>query len=157
MEAVLLLAVSIGSFILGIQWALYVHRPKPKPRSFIIMPTIVVDATKPLVIKNPVVKTLKDSEGSPIPLPAPLPVSGFNVTIENAQGDFGSIRTNDEGNFVFDPGTEIEGEATGELVYTGTVEHEGNTLTATGRQTIELQPGAASSVGDIEPELEVQS
>lgn len=119
------------------------------------MATLVVDATKPIVIKNPVVKSLKDIEGSPVPLDAPLTVTEFNVAVANPVGDFGSVQANEDGTFTFNPGTEIQEQASGDLVFTGKVEIDGESKDASGTLSVELQPGSPSQIGEIEAELEV--
>lgn len=119
------------------------------------MATIQLDATTPVAIVNPIVKSLHDVEGSTIPIPDPLPVLGFTVTVENAEGNFGELTQDDNGAYHFNPGDTTAGPASGELVFTGTIEHNGTQLPATGRLRIDLVPGAVA-VAEIEAQLEVE-
>lgn len=116
-----------------------------------IMATLVVDATKPITIKNPTVKTV-DSEGSP---KATLPVQNFGVSIENPIGHVGEVTETEPGVWVFNPGDEIDEQAQGTLFFTGEVDLNGSLTPVTGQIDFELEPGQTVGIGSIEPELVV--
>lgn len=146
-----------AAFLTGALVSFLVCRRKPKPeRRLILMATIKVDATKPIIFKNPVVRFARDKEGSPIPLDTPLPVQNYAITVQNSVGNFGTVVVDQgDGTWKYDPGDEIDEQASGELLQTGSVTIDGETRNVESVLGVELEPGEAVAFGAIEPELEI--
>lgn len=114
-------------------------------------PTLTFDATRKVRIKTPKTVTGRDKEGSA----REIEVTNFNVTLDNIIGNAGTVglHPDNSGDFEFDPGNEVETQASGTLVYTG--DAEGFVLTFS-NQPFELEAGAPTSVDEVVVSIEVE-
>lgn len=137
-------ALLLLGFLIGLAVGLLRKRTEVQ-----VMAVLEFDATKKVKIKRPVVK-VKDIEGSP---KGTRDVENWIVTVENGLGHVGEISDLGDGNFEFNPGDEVEEQASGEFVGRGNV---GN-ASVEWRQPFELRPGSEDVLDStVEPEIEVE-
>lgn len=114
-------------------------------------PTLTFDATRKVRIKTPKTVKGRDKEGSP----RTIDITNFNVALEDVVGNAGTVglHPDNSGDFQFDPGNEVETQASGTLVYSG--DADGFVLTFS-NQPFELEAGAPTSVDEVVVAIEVE-